>query len=904
MNPRRLCLALCLAACSSATQRAAPVERVTVATPEAPAPVATPEPLATGRLPPLARPTRYALSLTLDPRRDEYTGEVRIEVEVPSPTRAIVLHARGLTIATATVMSGERAVTADHSTRHAAGGREADEELVLTTAEPIAAGRARLDMRFSGSFSPDLRGAFHVRSGDDWYAFSDFEPTDARRAFPCFDEPSFKVPVELTITTPEGMTALGNMPEASHSDDAAAHTRTTRFEVTPPVPTYLVAFAAGPFEFFEGPREPVPVRVATVRGRSALGRLGAETAAAHLRVLGDYFGRAYPYPKLDLVAVPDFLPGAMENPGLITFRDAALLIDAERAPSRAKYHVYSIIAHELAHQCFGDLVTMAWWNNLWLNGGFATWAGARVLDTWRPGLDARYDEVGRSAWTRTADALDGAHAIRVAVTSTSEAMESFDATTYSKGAALLAMLEAHVGAEQFRDGVRAYLRAHEWGNATASDLLDALSSAAGRDVGPVARSFLDQPGVALVDARLECSPDAPARLSLRQSRFRLRASSEADSTRWQIPVCARYPAGGATRERCVVLGDETQTETLDTRPGECPAWMHPNANARGYYWYRLTPEVTRALVAAPARLSAVEKLDLTSNAEALVDAGALDVTAYLEVVARLASDRDPTVAERALVRIGSIEHAMVNDRSRPAFRAWVARVVGARARTLGIRNRVGDNEATRDLRRTVFGVLASFTDDAWARREIEAAATRWLADRRSVDGDLASLALPLASFHGDAARFDALRTALDRPENTPQERAMILGAMVSFGDLSLVRRAYDLSLTDTIRVQDLRTLYHRTAPTDAARGVLLDWAREHFDALHARLGQHVRALMGGLVGRCDEASIAEGERFLRERIGALEGVSRGLQQTAEVARRCAATRARESERAAPFFTRR
>ncbi|MFO0649451.1 MAG: M1 family aminopeptidase [Polyangiales bacterium] len=903
MTTRRLALALGLAACSSTTPRPAPEARGVVTAPDASTPFTPPAALASGRLPPLARPTHYSLSLTLDPRREDYAGEVRIDVDVPAPTRAVVLHARGLTIATASVMSGERALTADHLTRRAVGGREADEELVLTTAEPIAAGRARIDLRFTGSFSPDLRGAFRVRAGDDWYAFSDFEPTDARRAFPCFDEPSFKVPVEVSITAPDAMTALANMPEESHTDDPANHTRTHRFAVTPPMPTYLVSFAAGPFEFFEGPREPVPVRVVTVRGRAALGRLGAETAAEHLRVLGDYFGRPYPYPKLDLVAVPDFLPGAMENPGLITFRDAALLVDADRAPSRSRYHVYSIIAHELAHQWFGNLVTMAWWDDLWLNEGFATWAGARVLDTWRPALGARYDEVGGSAWARNADSLASAHAMRVAVTSTSQAIESFDATTYSKGAALLGMLEAWVGPERFREGVRAYLRAHAWGNATAADLLDDLTTAAGRDVGPVARSFLDQTGVPLIDARVECAANAPARLTLRQSRFSL-APRANDTTRWSIPVCVRYPSGASTRSRCVVLSDETMSEALETRAGECPAWLAPNADARGYYWYRLTPEGMRALVASPTTLSAVEKLDLLSNAEALVDAGALDASAYIDVIARLANDRDANVADRAIGRIFNVEHAMVTDASRPAFRAWAQRVVGPRARALGFATRPGDDDVTKDLRRSALSVLGALTDDPWARREAEAAASRWLADRRSVDGDLAAIALPLASRHGDAARFDALRAALDRPENTPQERAMILGALVSFDDLSLVRRAYELSLTDAIRAQDLRALYGRSGASTAARALLLDWAREHFDALHARLGHQIRAIIGSLGARCDEASIAEGERFLRERLGELEGVTRSLQQTAEVARQCAAVRARESERAAAAFTRR
>jgi len=856
-----------------------------------------PEPLANGRLPPLARPVRYALSLTLDPRREDYRGEVAIDVEVPAETRAIVLHARGLTISTGTVIVGERSFPAMTTTRRAVGGREADEELVLLTLEPIPAGRARLVIPFTAPFAADLRGAFRVRVGDDWYAFSDFEPTDARRAFPCFDEPSFKVPVEVSITAPTGMTALANMPERAHEDvaDGVIH----RFEATPPTPTYLVSFAAGPFDFYEGPREPVPVRVVTVRGRSALGRIGAETAAAHLRVLGDYFGRAYPYPKLDLIAVPDFLPGAMENPGLITFRDTALLLDPVRASTRAKHYTYGIIAHELAHQWFGNLVTMAWWDELWLNEGFATWMATRVMNTWRPELGDRIEEVGSSTWARTSDSLESTRPIRMPVTTTSQAMEAFDAMAYNKGAAVLRMIESHIGEDTFRDGVRAYLNAHAWGNATAADLLTSLSAAAGRDLNPIATSFLDQAGVPLVEARLVCAPGAVPQVALRQSRFTGGRGADASQTRWSIPVCVRYPAGTSTRERCAVLSDVEHTEALELPAGQCPAWIHPNAGARGYYWHSLPALTLRALLAAPS-LTTEEKLDALASLHALYDAGSLSVDVWLAAIERLAADRDPHVAERAIGQLGSIERQLVTEATRAGFRAWVSRLLGARARALGFTARPADNEATRDLRRVVLNTLGMFTDDPWVHQQAEAAAARYLADPASVDGDTAAIALPIASRHAGAARFEALRAAVDRAA-TPQDRALLFGAMLTFDDLALVRRTYALTLTDLVRAQDLRVLFGRVGASPAHAALLLDWARENFPALQQKLGRHLRALIGGLTWRCDEASIAAGETFLREATAGMEGVDRGLRQAGEFARRCVAIRARDGAAAGRRF---
>ncbi|MFO0607330.1 MAG: M1 family metallopeptidase [Polyangiales bacterium] len=893
-------LAACAAAPRSPTPHHLPDTAFAVHLPRL-APMDPPAPLATGRLPALASPERYALSLTVDPRREDYRGEVAVDVTVRERTQFLVLHARSLAVSSARAVINGATIHASATTRRAVGGREADEELVLRFDGVLPAGAARVHVAFTGRFAEDLRGLFRVRAGDDWYAFSDFEPTDARRAFPCFDEPSFKVPVEVTLTAPAGMAALSNMPEREHrdaTDGAVEH----RFEATPPTPTYLVSFAVGPFDFFEGPREPVPVRVATVRGRSALGRVGAETAAAHLRVLADYFGRPYPYPKLDLVAVPDFLPGAMENPGLITFRDTALLLDPARASAQARHYTYGIVAHELAHQWFGNLVTMAWWDDLWLNEGFATWMGSRVMDTWRPELGERVDAVASSVWARTNDGLTTARPVRTPVTTTSQAMEAFDAMAYNKGAAVLRMLEAHVGEGPFREGVRAYLNAHAWGNATAADLIASLSTAAGRDLAPIASSFLDQAGVPMVDASVVCAPGAVARVTLRQSRFTNGRPAEGEPARWAIPVCVRYPTATATGEACALLREAEQSVALDLPAGRCPAWVHPNAGARGYYWHAVTGPALRALLAAAA-LTPEERLDALASLHARYEAGALPVGEWLAALARFTADRDPFVAEQAVGHLAAVEHQLVTDDTRPRFRAWLAGLLGARARALGFAPRPSDTEATRDLRRAVLMTLGMHTDDPWVRAQADAAARRYLADAASVDADVAAVALPIASRRADGERFAALLEALGRAA-TPQDRALVLGAMLTFEDLALVRRAYALALTDAVRAQDLRVLFGRVGPTPAHRALLLDWARENLPALRQKLGRHTRAVVGALAWRCDEASIAAGEAFVREATAGMEGVDRAIAQSGEFARRCVAVRARDAAAAGAAFARR
>jgi alanyl aminopeptidase len=305
------------------------------------------------------------------------------------------MHARDVSVKSAVAVVGGRAVRATPSTRVAHDGL-VPEELVLTFAEPLPAGPARIDIAFDAPFSDALAGLYRVKEGDRWYAFTQFEATDARRAFPCFDEPGFKTAYDVSITAPKGMIAIANAPDTAHKDAGAMTTFT--FATTRPLPSYLVAFAVGDFDVREGAKSPVPIRLVATKGRAALGQLALDATQGLVTKLGEYFDVRYPYEKLDIVAVPDFWAGAMENPGLITFKNDLLLLDPATATTPIKRSMAAVIAHELAHQWFGDLVTMQWWDDLWLNEGFATWAEAKIVDKWRPSfgsvLERERREVG------------------------------------------------------------------------------------------------------------------------------------------------------------------------------------------------------------------------------------------------------------------------------------------------------------------------------------------------------------------------------------------------------------------------------------------------------------------------------------------------------------------------------
>ncbi|MBI5516195.1 MAG: M1 family metallopeptidase [Deltaproteobacteria bacterium] len=903
---RKLLVGAALAALGASCSHTPPRVTARVETSGAPdaaavaTPAEVPAPREDGRLPPLARPTRYELALEVDPGQASFTGVARIALEVPSPTRAVVLHGRGLTVRAVTAEVNGRTVSGEARARMAHGGREAPEELVVTFPEALPAGSAALVFRYEAPFDPHLRGLYRVEVDRGWYGFTDCEPNGARRIYPGFDEPGFKVPFALTLTVPEAMTAVANMPEAERSAPSGGRV-TYRFQPTPPLPTYLLAFAVGTLEFHQGPTAPVPIRVVTVRGRSAHGALAAETASQHLPILAEYFDRPYPYPKLDLVAVPDFLPGAMENPGLITFRDALLLLDPAHASVAARHAMAQVTAHELAHQWFGDLVTMTWWDDLWLNEGFASWMGPRVVDRWRPELGAAVDEVGSRTWARSIDTDPPAHAIRQPVRSSSDAVSAFDGTTYQKGASIIAMIESYLGPDAFRQGIRTYIREHAEGSATAADLLDALQRTTGRDVAPIANSFLDQPGLPLVRMTLRCAAGAPATLGLAQSRYAPRGAEHGTlDQRWAVPVCVRYDAPGGAREACTLLSEPQGELAL---PGSaCPRWVRPNARQTGHYWYRLEPAQLRALLRSPGALDPPATLDLLGDLEALLKGGEVPAELWLDALDALFTSRDPHVRDHLLGALWRLDRRIVTPASRAAFRRWVTARVGPWARALGWAPRPGEGDLTRGLRRTTLSILGQLTEDPWARQNADQFAARWLQDPASVDGDVAPVALCVSTRRGDAARWEALHAAFTRAA-LPQERATALSAMGCFDDLSLVRRTYDLSLGDELRVQDARALF-RSQPTEAHRAMANTWLHANFDALVTRWQGGARGALWLLGGLCDEATIREAEAFFSPRAQAQEGFDQALHTAVQDAFGCAALRARVAPGADAWFSRR
>jgi alanyl aminopeptidase len=863
-----------------------------------------------GRLPADVRPTHYALDLTVVPAEERFAGEATVTVELDRSRRRLWLHGQDLHVTRASVeLPDGGSVPATWEQVEPEGVAE------LSLERSVGPGAAKLRISWDAAFDRRLRGLFRVDSGGASYAFTQFEPILARRAFPSFDEPAFKARFDVAITAPREQVVVANTPEVETTPAGGAMKR-VRFATTDRLPTYLVAFAVGPLDVVGAPplaanavrSGPVPFRGVAARGQGARLAYALAHTPPLLQVLEEYFAIPYPYEKLDVLAVPDLAWGGMENAGAITFRESLLLLDAATAPEEQRRGFAYVMAHELSHQWFGDLVTMPWWNDLWLNEAFATWMGDRVLETVHPEYQAEVILLEHVHGAMDADSLTSARRIRQPIETPHDIPNAFDAITYSKGAGVLAMFERWIGRDAFRGGIRRYLEEHREGNATAEDLMRALSQASGRDVATPFASFLAQPGVPLVEAELACG-DGPPRLELRQARFLPVGSTGERAMTWQVPVCARYGAAPRPLERCVLLTERSGTLVLD---GEgCPTWVMPNADGAGYYrWALPAAELARLRRAGWAALSARERLsvaDSLSGAFASATLPAADVFAALEPLAE-DEHRAVAVAPMSLVRFAR-EH-LADGVERPGVEAFARGLYAPVHRRLGWAPRAGEDGEAKLLRAKVIEFLADVGRDGPIRREAARRGQQLLGfggDGRlhldAVAPELVEPALAVAIQEGSGAFFDALVAHL-RASEDDLLRSRMLKALGAARTPALAERARTLSLDPEVRINEtLAPLWPQMAEP-ATRPAAWQWIKAHFDALTARLSQREAGETPWLTASfCDAANAADVQAFFAPRIQALAGGPRNLAGAVEAIRLCAARVAAQRESARTFFTR-
>jgi alanyl aminopeptidase len=836
------------------------------------------------RLPGGARPLRYDVDLTIDPAREDFAGTIVAELELAAPTRVLWLNAEEIAVEAATFEAGGVTTAARAITRH-------KDFLGLVVERPLPAGRARLTIRYRGkAHRDDGDGIYTFQEAGAWYAVTQFEATDARQAFPCFDEPAYKVPWRLTLRTRKELVALANTPVESEQEGPAGM-KTVRFAETRPLPSYLVAFAIGPFELVDAgkTRGGAPIRVVVPRGHIKEVAWPVQATRPLVELLEDYFGIPYPYEKLDMVAVPVF-DGAMENPGLITFRQALVLTRPGEETLRAQQAYAGVAAHELAHQWFGDYVTPAWWDDVWLNEAFATWMGAKIVERWQPAWDLAVERVTRQAHAMGADSLDAARAIRQPVADKGDILNAFDDITYEKGAEVLSMIERWLGPDTFQRGVRAYLARHAWGNATYADFAGAMAATTGADLRPVLDSFVLQSGVPFVSVELRCGQErgkeAPPRLALAQERYRALGSKIDPRRTWHVPVCVRWGAGAASGRDCTVLAAEAAELPLSAKA--CPDWVLPNEASAGYYRVRPRGDLLdRLLARAPRALTPPERLGLVHDVRALVASGDVQIGAALGPVDALAKDRSRHLVEAAISLIEGLDE-MVPAELRPSYERLIRRLFGARAAALGWQVQRREPDDARQLRPALLSLVAGVGRDPELGQQATALAWRWLDDRKAVDASVVPAVLAVAARRGDQRLLDRL-LAEARKTSDRTERARLFDAVGAFVDPKLAAQALPSLLADQIDLREALGGLLGGLDHAATRELAYRFVADHFDTISSRLPPLYRpGLAFTIAALCDEARTAEAEQLFRPRLEKLDGGSRVLAQALEQLSLCSA----------------
>jgi alanyl aminopeptidase len=867
-----------------------------------------PEPAPLGRLPSDARPTRYALTLRIDPSRPRFEGVADIAVELDRLRDVIWLHGRDLAVRRATIQpEGWPALEARWEQVSPSG------VAALRPSAPVGPGRVTVHVEYDAPFGGNDEGLYAVERGGDHYAFSQFESTDARRAFPCFDEPAFKAPFDVVLSVPHGLAALSNTHEVSRAPEPSSpgwdH---VAFAPTERLPSYLVFFGVGPLDVVPAPdvppsavrRRPLPLRGVATRGRGRELAYALSHTGAIVTALESYFGSEYPYDKLDLLAVPD-KSGGMENAGAITFGEGILLIDEKTAPVEARSTFVAVTGHEIAHQWFGDLVTMPWWNDVWLNEAFATWMEPRLVAAIEPDLHPEIEALDSAHRAMAADSLVSARKIRQEIADDNDIESAFDAITYDKGGAVLSMFERWLGPETFQRGIHGYLGAHRFGTAVADDLLAALSAAAGRDVSGPFRTFLDQPGLPLVEATLVCGP-AP-RLQLKQSRFLPAGSSgSSDGSLWQIPVCARYPDGKEIREACTVLTGREGALPLTSGAGSCPAWVMPNADAAGYYRWSLAPADARKLAAALPALRERERISFAGNVMASFVRASSPTADVMDALAPLAADGSYAVAGTPMELLNTLGRWLEGDPLHAQVEAYAGALYAPAYRALGWEPKKGQAEPSGRviLRRIVLDFLAFTARDKAVRREAAARGRAYLEGHpEAVSPELANVALQVAAEEGGAPFFDALVAAL-ASETREVQRRRLLAAIGSVADPALAARARALELDPRVRVNEVTRILavqlRRAQTRDAAWAFLTG----NLDKLLARIPVFSASdVVWHATSYCDRAHRDELEKLFAPRIAAIEGGPRSLAGALEEMNLCVARRTAQEPSAREFFAR-
>ena len=794
------------------------------------------------RLPTDVLPSHYDLRFVPDLAGETFSGEETIHVDVKKATKSVVLNASNLSIEGATITTGGRAQKASVTMDAAA------QTATLTVRKMLATGPATLSLRFRGSLNEQLRGFYISKTSRRKYAVTQFEPTDARQAFPSFDEPAMKATFDIQLVIDQGDSAISNASVAKDEPGPGPGKHTVTFQRTAKMSTYLVALLVGDWQCSEGGADGIPIRVCAIPEKKDLTGWAVTAAEAELRYYNEYYAFKYPFGKLDIVALPDFEAGAMENAGAITFRETALLITGNDAPVSQRRTVASVNAHEIAHMWFGDTVTMKWWNDIWLNEGFATWITSKPLNAWKPEWNIRVNEAEETRSSLGIDSLQSTRPIRAKADTPAEINQMFDGIAYGKTAAVLRMLESYAGEEAFRDGIRAYVKKYAFANAEAEDFWSTMTATTKEPIDRIMPTFVTQAGAPLVSASSRCENGETLLTLVQRRMFARRAPFVAGSPElWTIPVLVRNVDEPSAAPRKFLLAKKEETFRF---PG-CSPHLYVNYDGRGYYRAAHAAGMVDAAGDLTKTLSPSERVALLSDSWALVRIGEGNIGDHLALVDRLRNDRERAVVSTVLEQLGFVGQKLVSEEQQPAFRQWLTAYARPILDDIGWNPRAGESDEQKRLRATVVSALGTLARDPEILRGSRELTDKILEDPASVDSSLVDVVVGLAALEGDAALFERMKAARASAKS-PHDYYRYLYALLAFEDPQLRSQALKLALSSEMRNQDLPGYVGGMLDRPEGQAEAWEFIKSHWSELRKNFTPWGGAGIVGSTGRlCD-----------------------------------------------------
>lgn len=847
-----------------------------------------------GKLPEWVIPESYDLDFKIDPAQKGYTGKTTIHLKLAQATDHIWIHGKSLTVKDVSITSAEGAKTKAKYEQ----ASEVDGVSKIKFAKTLPAGQYQLVLDFNAAYDQQLDGIYKIEFEGKPYVMTQMEAISARQSFPSFDEPRFKTPFNIRLTIPSKYSGFANTQQTSEQAEKSGW-KTLSFAQTKPLPTYLLALAVGPWQLQKGPdigatswrKQPIQLRGIAPDAKAEKMQHALSETPAILKTLEDYFAFGYPFDKLDLLAAPDFAAGAMENPGLITFRDYLMLLDKD-SPVSFVQNSFNVNAHELAHQWFGDVVTMPWWDDLWLNESFATWMQSKITQKLHPEFNADLERIADTADAMKSDSLVSVRRIRQPILSNADIQTAFDGITYQKGAAVLNMFESYLGEEKFKQGVRNYINKHQYGNATANDLISALAeqSEQSERFSKAMKSFLDQPGVPLINTSLQQEGNKVF-LNVRQTRY-LPVGSKGDArSLWGVPLCARYEVPNAGSKVQCELVDQAEAK-IELKGASLGSWYIPNADAAGYYQFSLPQKEFTRLTAATEKLSNTEQLAYAYTISAAFNHGDINLLAVVDAAKKFANSNSRQISTALFSQLSTIHrHVLKTEAEREHFRKVLANLYLPKLNQLGYVNKKDESAEDSLWRSELVKFLALDIQVPEVRTQLLKQSDALFAQKQlnfaQVTPELLPTILAVRVQEKGQPAFDRLSSELQRVTQ-PTQRLAILTALGSANQEATRQQARQLILNPRVKVGEVRTVVNSINNYGDEKGGLWSWFKVNHDAVFDRLGKssagRFPAMFSGAA--CTQQQAVQLNDFFAPRTKELVGVERGLKQTKERIQLC------------------